>query len=102
MAFGDFVEREDASDMGLELAFVHKFGGGTKDLAMAFLPDAVDAGRAHEFEDEGGAEAKELLRDFVRGRSDAGDESTIRCDAIEGAIEGIAADGVEYDGEAVA
>src|SRR3954468_24496447 len=96
VAFRDFFESQDAAHVGLQLAFVHKFGGPTQNISMTFGSDAIDAGRAHELENQCRAKAKKLLRNFIGRRADAGDEPAIGGKAVQRAIECFAPDRIKY------
>src|ERR1043166_9965727 len=95
VAFGDFSQSEDAADVRFELALVHQGGGGAEDFALTLQAHAVEARSAHELEKERRVQAEKLLRDFVGGCADAGHQSAIRREAVERAIESLAANGVQ-------
>src|SRR5262245_51335790 len=96
MTFGDFVERENTADMRSQLTLVHKFRCLRKNSPVTFRPDPVDARRSHEFKDQCCAQPEQLLRNSIRWRSHTRDQPSIRSKTIQRAVEGFAADCVEY------
>ena len=71
MTFACFIQTQNSADIGLELAFVCEFRGLGQDTAVTFGSNTVDARCAHEFKDQGGAQAKKFLWDSVGRRANA-------------------------------